>query len=90
MENNKIIISLSEDENLIFERNTDPGYNEVFVYVERNGIVWQDLAIIGQNYKYDENMSVHNEDGVYSIRVFGDENNEDFTEEFIIERREDD
>lgn len=58
-EENKIVIDLGYDNlQLIVERNLDPGYNEVFVGLERNGVWVQDLAIVGQQYHYGDDCNV--------------------------------
>ena len=66
-EENKIAIDLGYDNlQLIVERNLDPGYNEVFVGLERNGVWVQDLAIVGQQYHYDDDC---NEDYTHEFKI---------------------
>ena len=71
-EENKIAIDLGYDNlQLIVERNLDPGYNEVFVGLERNGVWVQDLAIVGQQHHYDDDCNVIGETGCefWSMRM---------------------
>ena len=83
-EENKIAIDLGYDNlQLIVERNLDPGYNEVFVGLERNGVRVQALAIVGQQYHYD-GCNVIGENGM-RVLVYADAENEDYTHEFKID-----
>ena len=84
-EENKIVIDLGYDNlQLIVERNLDPGYNEVFVGLERNGVWVQDLAIVGQQYHYGDDCNVIGENGM-RVLVYADAENEDYTHEFKID-----
>lgn len=82
---NKLSLKLDENVSLVAEKNIDNGYKEIFLGIESKEGVWlQDLAIIGQNYHYDKTGEVVQNPNQYSVKVFGNENEEDFTEEFLI------
>ena len=50
----KISIPLASGKTLTAEAQPDPSYKEIFVYLEDDGLVTQDLAIIGEEYIYKE------------------------------------
>lgn len=79
----KVAISLGNDFSLVAEVNPDPAYKELFVYLldERNGLVYQDLAVIGEEY-YCGSASPEN----YSVKVYTDEVDEDWTFDHHISR----
>jgi hypothetical protein len=81
MENIKIDLGFAT---LVAERGTDTNYNEIFIWLEdKNGVCIQDLAIVGQQYHYDEDLDVVQDEGLV-VRVYADENNEDHTHQFRI------
>lgn len=81
MENIKIDLGFAT---LVGERGADTNYNEIFIWLEdKNGVYIQDLAIIGQQYHYDEDLGVVQDEGIV-VRVYADENNEDYTHQFHI------
>jgi len=67
-------------------------YNEIYVFIEdKDGLAKQDLAIVGQEFVYGEDDKVINKDGQFSVKVYEDETNENWTEDFhILEYREED
>lgn len=69
----------------------DPLFNEFCVGVYNPSGDYQDLAVIGENYTYDDNdtnpVPIHKE---YSVKVYADRDNEDFTNEFIVQQYESD
>ena len=88
---NKIVIPLGDGYSLVAEKNIDTDYKEIFVYLknEKEGLVHQDLAIVGENYTYDsEEGNVVPIHGQYSVKVYGDPDNEDWTTEFSFGRHE--
>ena len=69
---------------LVAEKGIDNNYREIYLSLEdKNGVWLQDLAIIGQQYHYDEELNVVNDRGI-DIKIYADSNNEDFTDEFGI------
>lgn len=76
-------IKLDDNTYLCAEPTAEP-YKEIAVYIEKNGQVWQDLAIVGEKYHY-EGGSVVNENGNYTVHVYADANSEDYTNTFSIE-----
>lgn len=62
----------------------DNNYREIYLSLEdKNGVWLQDLAIVGQQYHYDEELNVVNDKGI-DVKIYADSNNEDFTDEFGI------
>ena len=84
----RIEIPLSNGYRLVAEANPDTSYKEIFIgLLDEKGLWHQDLAIVGQAYMFDRDYNVLPKDQL-SVKVYADSNNEDFTEEFIIERFE--
>ena len=69
---------------LVAEKGIDNNYREIYLSLEdKNGVWLQDLAIVGQQYHYDEELNVVNDRGI-GVKIYADSNNEDFTDEFGI------
>lgn len=69
---------------LVAEKGIDNNYREIYLSLEdKNGVWLQDLAIVGQQYHYDEELNVVNDKGI-DVKIYADSNNEDFTDEFGI------
>ena len=69
---------------LVAEKGIDNNYREIYLSLEDKSGVWlQDLAIVGQQYHYDEELNVVNDRGI-DVKIYADSNNEDFTDEFGI------
>ena len=69
---------------LVAEKGIDNNYREIYLSLEdKNGVWLQDLAIVGQQYYYDEELNVVNDRGI-DVKIYADSNNEDFTDEFGI------
>ena len=69
---------------LVAEKGIDNNYREIYLGIEdQNGAWLQDLAIVGQQYHYDEELNVVNDRGI-DVKIYADSNNEDFTDEFGI------
>ena len=80
--NNRIEIDLGFA-NLVAEARTND-YKEIYVALEsKNGVWFQDLAVIGQKYHHDDDLNVVNEEGIRAL-VYADKDNEDYTNEFNI------
>ena len=78
----RIIIPLGDGYSIVAERNHDPDYNELFVFLQApDGLVHQDLAIIGEKYSYGDEGTVPLH-GQYSVKVYGDPETEDWTAGF--------
>lgn len=82
---NRIEIELPNGYKLVAEQNTDPQYSrEMFIgIVDAAGVWWQDLAVVRSSYHYDGENIVW-DDKQFDVLVFGNEDNEDFTEDFSI------
>lgn len=85
LNNNSIVIELSNGYKLVAEQNSDPSYNkEIFVGIfDANGVWHQDLAIIRSSYIIDEDK-VCWKDNQFDVLVYSDKDNEDFTDDFSI------
>ena len=69
---------------LVVEKNPDPSFKEFFVTLEDKNSDWlQDIAVIGQNYSISSSLDIVPKDEV-RVLVYGDKNNEDYTDEFVI------
>ena len=69
---------------LVAEKGIDNNYREIYLSLEdKNGVWLQDLAIVRQQYHYDEELNVVNDKGI-DVKIYADSNNEDFTDEFGI------
>ena len=69
---------------LVAEKGIDNNYREIYLSLEdQNGVWLQDIAIVGQQYHYDEELNVVNDRGI-DVKIYADSNNEDFTDEFGI------
>ena len=69
---------------LVAEKGIDNNYREIYLSLEdKNGVWLQDLAIVGQQYHYDEELNVVNDRGI-DVKIYADSNNEDFIDEFGI------
>lgn len=69
---------------LVAEKGIDNNYRKIYLSLEdKNGVWLQDIAIVGQQYHYDEELNVVNDRGI-DIKIYADSNNEDFTDEFGI------
>lgn len=83
----KIVVPLGGGFAIVAEKNVDPDYKEIFVYIrnEREGTVHQDLAVIGENYTYgSQDGKVEPVHGQYSVKVYADSFNENWTAEHNI------
>ena len=78
----EIRVKLNDNTNLAIYISPEP-YKEVTVYVEKDGIAWQDLAIVREKYHYNGD-DVVNEDGKYEIFTYTDELSEDYTHHFEV------
>ena len=84
----RISIKLNDGHYLVAEHNSDPTFNnEIYIGLDdENGCFVQDLAIVRQAYTFKGPL-----DGVnyipekYQVLVFGDSDDEDFTEKFEID-----
>lgn len=83
--NNRIVIDLPNGYKLVAEQNTDPTYNrEIFVgIVDSNGVWHQDLAVIRSSYNINKDRVMW-KDNRFDVLVYGDKDNEDFTNDFTI------
>jgi len=89
-QNEKILIDLGNGFSLYAEQNTDPEYSkEIFLGI-RDWCGWiQDLAIVRPAYIYDNEFNVHWMNEVFEVLVYGNGDEEDYTERFAITLRSD-
>ena len=83
----RIVVPLDDGYSIEAEQNGDPGrYREIAVsLIGPDGNAVQDLAIIGEKYRYegDTVVPLH---GQYSVKVWTDPNNENWQTEHLISR----
>ena len=83
--NNRIEIELGNGYKLVAEQNTGDYDKEVFVGIVAPFGGWhQDLVCVRPTYKYDNDIPVWNPEQ-FDVLVWGDVNNDDFTENHIID-----
>lgn len=90
---NKIVIDLDNGLQLVAEKSFDPDFpREISIHLTKEGRWIQDLALVGQHYKIDRKNYTADYSDQFSVKVWGAEYSEDFTEEFLIPlyREEDD
>ena len=60
-------------------------FNEIFIGVMKDDGVWyQDLAIVRNAYSYNSTAEVQWDEENFEVLVFGNENDEDYTECFCV------
>ena len=90
MNNKRVSVLLPNGFSLVAEASNDPSYPyELYVGILGNDGVWyQDLAVVRNAYHYeDDNKTVYGpvyDEDKYEVLVFGNENDEDYTESFEI------
>lgn len=85
----RIEIPLDNGDKLVVEQSVDRIYpREVYVGIEdKHGMWLQDLAAVRQKYEINDGDLKYIK-GRYEILVYDDENNEDYTHKFVINRHE--
>lgn len=82
-----VSIPLSDGYAIVAERNPDDKYKEMIVGLrDPDGNWYQDFVIVGEHYHYNDDGDAVPNSGEYGIRVFSDENNEDYTHRFDVKR----
>ena len=84
----KIAIPLDSGYELVAEANADSDYKEIFLYLRKDGMATQDLAIVGEQYTYDDDSNVKPIHGAYSVKVYSDPGDENYKCDFGIGRWE--
>ena len=87
MDSQRIVIPLPNGFKLVAEGSTDPNYPyEIYVGILGDDDVWyQDLAVVRNAYHYEEGVQAHvHDEDKYEVLVYGNENDEDYTESFEI------
>ena len=84
LDSDKVFIDLGDGLKLVAETSTDPQFKEIYVYLANNeGVIIQDLAIVGEQYAYEESNNCLSEvlplHGKYSVKVYADETTDDWT-----------
>ena len=86
----RIELPVSNGKKIVAEVNPDPDYKEIFIFLEsERGEVCQDLAIVGENYMYSDDMYPGKTvllpiPGEYAIRVYADAYDECYTNKFVV------
>lgn len=85
----RIEIPLDDGDKLVVEQSADRRYpREVYIGVEDKHGVWlQDLAVVHQNSEIKDGDLQYIKDR-YEILVYSDENDEDYTHQFVVKRYE--
>lgn len=83
-------IPLESGKKLVAESGTATGYRELYVYLkDEQGVCMQDLVLVSEKYHYDPDTSDPvPEKGLYSVKVYADKDQEDWTNAFTIEEWE--
>lgn len=84
----QIKIPLRDGAWLVAEPFPDDNYKEIDIWIEKDGFIWQDLAVVRESYDYDKNgnlLPIHQE---YDIFVYGKEGYECYTEHFKVNEYE--
>lgn len=85
MKNRKVEVQINDRFKLVCEINDMPYDKEIDVYVIDTALSeCQDIARISPEYDMDEDCNVIYEEDRVSLKIFADENDEDFTEEHLI------
>lgn len=85
MTNRKVEVQINDRFKLVCEINDIPYDKELDVYVMDTALSeCQDIARISPEYNIDKNYDVRYEDERVSLKIFTDENDDDFTEEHLI------
>lgn len=75
MENNKLIINIGPNRNLVAEIGADTQYKEIFVnVVDDKGIEIKGLVVVRPSYTYDEDGNVQTTMGSYDVLLKDHEN----------------
>ena len=70
---------------LVAERGIDKIYNEIFIGLEdKNGVWYQDLAVVRQMYHYDKDLNVIQNKGIEAL-IYSNAEDEDYTHKFDID-----
>lgn len=86
----KIVIELRNGLKLIAAQSNDPNYkNEIAIGVMKNGVWYQDLAIVRSRYKTDAIGTTRYAENEFEVLVYADKNDEDYTDSFPIDLYED-
>ena len=90
-ENAYLRIRLTDEVFLVAEIDAgsyDMSYKEIFIGLERDGVWFQDLAIVREKYHYEDaacdKSVVVPDHGKYEVLVYSDECCEDYTHKFVI------
>ncbi|MBS4879405.1 MAG: hypothetical protein KH138_03680 [Firmicutes bacterium] len=84
MEQNGIRIDIGNGRKIVVEVGCDPNLKELYVGVVENGEWIQDIAVIREPYSFDENGELKVDPNSVGVLVYGDCENEDYTDKFTI------
>ena len=86
----RFVIPLSNGYSIVSERNTGEFNQELYVGIEDStGAYVQDLVVVRPTYTFKDNNVVFDSDK-FEILVFGDADQEDYTEKFTVPLHQDD
>lgn len=83
--NDRIEIEIGNGCKMVCIRNEEPFEKDlnIFVVDSKGGII-QELASVGLEYKVDDDFEIHYLNDNFSVGVFAESNNKDFTTDFLI------
>ena len=89
MENNKLIINIGPNRNLVAVIGADAQYKEIFVGVEDDeGREVKDLVVVRPSYTYDEDGNVQTTTGSYDVLLKDHENRFDYENPIVYKEEE--
>ena len=81
----KVVIPLDKDRSLVAVKNSDPEYKEIIVFLQKEGSVYQDLAVVRERYCFSkDSVNPIPVKGEYEVLVYADPQSEDYTERFQV------
>lgn len=79
-----ISIPLANGKELVADMIPGSELKEIFVYIRDDNVAYQDLAVIREEYVISDNMNIIPIPGKYEVLVYGNSDNEDWTNAFQI------
>ena len=81
----RIKVPIGKGKYIVAERNKDHNYDkEIYLFVETNGAITQDIAMVRPSYRYKTDGQLDWSDKTVDVLVWADEKKEDFTDEFEV------
>lgn len=84
MEQDEIRIDIGNNRKIVVEVGSLPGLKELYVGITENEEWIQNIAVIREPYSFDENGEIKTDQNSVEVLVYGDCENEDYTDKSII------